>query len=58
MASKLLAKKSTVYTISPVSVEGTKQIETLEEIKNVKLDLVITLGGDGTTLRVFSKFRK
>ena len=32
---------------------GTKQIETLEEIKKVKLDLVVTLGGDGTTLRVF-----
>ena len=28
-------------------------METLEEIQNVKLDLVITLGGDGTTLRVF-----
>ena len=53
VAKKLLAKKATVYTISPVSVDGTKQIETLEEIKNVKLDLVITLGGDGTTLRVF-----
>ncbi|HJJ20725.1 MAG: NAD(+)/NADH kinase [Crenarchaeota archaeon] len=53
VANKLLAKKSTVYTISPVMVEGAKQIETLEEIKNIKLDLIITLGGDGTTLRVF-----
>jgi NAD+ kinase len=53
VAKKLLATKATVYTISPVIVEGTKQIETLEEIKKVKLDLVITLGGDGTTLRVF-----
>ena len=53
VAKKLLAKKATVYTISPVSVEGAKQIETLEEIQKVKLDLVITLGGDGTTLRVF-----
>ena len=33
-------------------------METLEEIKNVKLDLVITLGGDGTTLQSFPKFRK
>ena len=46
-------KKATVYTISPVSVEGAKQMEELEEIQNVKLDLVVTLGGDGTTLRVF-----
>jgi NAD+ kinase len=53
VAIKLLATKATVYTISPVSVEGAKQMETLEEIKNVQLDLVITLGGDGTTLRVF-----
>ncbi len=52
-AKKLLANKATVYTISPVSVEGAKQMEELEEIQNVKLDLVVTLGGDGTTLRVF-----
>ena len=53
IAKKLLAKKSTIYTISPIQVEGAKQLETLEELKKVKLDLVITLGGDGTTLRVF-----
>ena len=53
IAKKLLAKKSTVYTISPIKVGGTKQLETLEELKKIKLDLVITLGGDGTTLRVF-----
>ena len=53
IAKKLLAKKSTVYTISPIEVEGAKRIETLEELKKEKLDLVITLGGDGTTLRVF-----
>ena len=53
VAKKLLAKKSTVYTISPIEVEGTKKVETLEDLKKVKLDLVITLGGDGTTLRVF-----
>ena len=53
VTKKLLAKKATVYTISPVKVNDAKQMETLEEIKNVKLDLVITLGGDGTTLRVF-----
>ena len=53
VAKKLLAKKSKVYTISPIEVDGAKQIETLEELKKVKLDLVVTLGGDGTTLRVF-----
>ena len=53
VAKKILAKKSKVFTISPVKVEGAKEIESLEELKKVKLDLVITLGGDGTTLRVF-----
>ena len=33
VAKKLLAKKATVYTISPVSVEGAKQMEELEEIQ-------------------------
>gem|GEM_PF-4709240 len=47
VTEKLLVKKITAYTISPVSVEGANQIETLEEIKNMKIDLVITLGGDG-----------
>ncbi|MBS1267527.1 MAG: NAD kinase [Nitrosopumilus sp.] len=53
VAKKLLVKKSKVYTISPIDVEGTEKIETLEELKKINLDLVITLGGDGTTLRVF-----
>lgn len=54
IAKKLLAKKSQVFTISPIEVEGTHQMETLDELKKEKrLDLVITLGGDGTTLRVF-----
>ncbi len=53
VTKKFLAKKSKVFTISPIMVEGAKQIETLEELKKEKLDLVVTLGGDGTTLRVF-----
>ena len=53
ITKKLLAKKSIVYTISPIDVEGAKKVETLEELKKEELDLVITLGGDGTTLRVF-----
>lgn len=53
VAKKLLAKKSQVYTISPVEVTGAKKVDDLEELKNTKLDLTITLGGDGTTLRTF-----
>ena len=53
VVEKLLEKKSTVYTISPIKVRGAKKVETMDELKKIKLDLVITLGGDGTTLRVF-----
>ena len=53
VAKKLLAKKSQIFTISPVEVEGAKKVGDLEELKNTKLDLTITLGGDGTTLRTF-----
>ncbi|MGI0027980.1 MAG: NAD(+)/NADH kinase [Nitrosopumilaceae archaeon] len=53
VAKKLLTKKSQVFTISPVEVEGAKKIGDLEELKDTKLDLTITLGGDGTTLRTF-----
>jgi len=55
VAKKFLAKKSTVFTISPIEVEGAKKVETLEELKATNLDLTITLGGDGTTLRAGDK---
>ncbi len=53
VAKKLLLKKIEVFTIAPVSVIGAKKVESTEELKNKKLDLVITIGGDGTTLRTF-----
>jgi len=53
VAKKLLSKKIEVFTIAPVSVTGAKKVESTEELKNKKLDLVITIGGDGTTLRTF-----
>jgi len=53
VAKKLIAKKAHVYTISPIEVSGAEKFDSLEELRKVKLDLVITLGGDGTTLRVF-----
>ena len=53
VAKKFLAKKSKVYTIAPIQVEGALRIDSLEELKKENLDLVVTLGGDGTTLRVF-----
>ncbi len=53
VVKKFLAKKSKVYTISSMEIEGAKKMESLAELKKEKLDLVVTLGGDGTTLRVF-----
>jgi len=53
VAKKFLIKKSNVYTIAPIVVEGAKTMQSLQELKKEKLDLVVTLGGDGTTLRVF-----
>ena len=53
VAKKLLAKKCQVFTISPVDVQGAKKVGDLEELKDTNLDLTITFGGDGTTLRTF-----
>lgn len=53
VAKKLLNKKIRVHTVSPVEIEGAKKVNDLEELKTTKLDLTITLGGDGTTLRTF-----
>lgn len=53
VAKKFLANKSEVFTIAPVVVEGAKKMDTTDELSGKKLDLVITLGGDGTTLRTF-----
>jgi len=53
VAKKFLAIKSKVYTIAPIEVKGAIKIETLADLKKENLDLVVTLGGDGTTLRVF-----
>jgi len=53
VARKFLKNKSRVFTVSPVSVTGTKKIDSLDELRKERLDLVVTLGGDGTTLRAF-----
>ena len=37
VAKKLLGKKAEVYTIAPVSVEGAKQVESVEELRNKNL---------------------
>ena len=57
ISKKLIAKKIKVYTIAPVSVTGSEKVESLEELSKIKLDLAVTLGGDGTTLRTFRNLR-
>ena len=44
IAVKLLKQKFEVYTISPVIVKDAKKVNSLEDLKKIKLDLVITLG--------------
>jgi len=53
IVEKLLKQKFKVYTVSPVLVKGAEKVNSLEDLRKIKLDLVITLGGDGTTLRTF-----
>ena len=57
ISKKLIAKKIKVYTIAPVDVTGAEKVESLEELSKIKLDLAVTLGGDGTTLRAFRNLR-
>ena len=57
VAKKLISKNAEVFTIAPVSVPGAKTVEIIEDLKDKKLDLIITLGGDGTTLRTFRQLQ-
>jgi NAD+ kinase len=51
--AKLLSKgKVGVFAVLPLKIEGVKSV-TLEELKDVKIDLIFAIGGDGTTLRAF-----
>ena len=51
VASRLAAAGSEVIATPPVSAEGVRVAEDVESMRGESLDMVITLGGDGTTLR-------
>lgn len=51
VTKKLLSRNIRVFTVSPVSSKGATKVDSVCELKEKKLDMVITLGGDGTTLR-------
>ncbi len=56
IAAKSIAKKlikRNIETFTTLSIKKTTRVNTIEELHDKKLDLVITLGGDGTILRVF-----
>lgn len=51
--AKLLSKnKIKTYVVLPLKIDGITPVRQ-EELKDVKLDLVFAIGGDGTTLRAF-----
>mgnify|MGYP000889963177 CR=1 FL=1 len=53
IAKELLDKHVKVFTIYPVLINNTRVVDTVENLQEGKLDFIITLGGDGTTLRTF-----
>jgi NAD+ kinase len=51
--SKLLTEsKVQVHSVLPLAIDGAIPV-TSEQLKDVKLDLIFAIGGDGTTLRAF-----
>ena len=53
VATLLNRRKIKVHTVLPFIMEDTTPITPDEELKDIKLDLVFAIGGDGTTLRAF-----
>lgn len=51
IAEKFTAIGSKVYTQVPTSVPDTVETKDINELRNADLDMLVTLGGDGTTLR-------
>ena len=52
MIAEMLSKKgATIYTIAPLSADKATMLKSLKDLKAVHIDLAITAGGDGTTLR-------
>ena len=53
VATKFLKRRAKVFTISPVSVDGAERADSIADLRTENLDLAVTMGGDGTTLRTF-----
>jgi NAD+ kinase len=50
-AARFIERGCRVCVVSPVLVDGAEQVDAIEDIGDRRLDLAVTLGGDGTTLR-------
>ncbi len=48
---KLISEGIDAYTIGPLRADGATSLEGVEELKQIKPDVVVSLGGDGTLLR-------
>ncbi|HZB00040.1 MAG TPA: NAD(+)/NADH kinase [Nitrososphaera sp.] len=53
VATLLNRRKIKVHTVLPFIMEDATPITPDKELKDIKLDLVFSIGGDGTTLRAF-----
>ncbi len=53
VATLLNRRKIKVHTVLPFIMEDATPITPDQELKDIKLDLVFAIGGDGTTLRAF-----
>ena len=51
ITKKLAERGSEIYTLLPVSDQKIIECHDLDELRTADLDMLVTLGGDGTTLR-------
>lgn len=51
MVSKFIRAGIQIYSIDDICVEGATKVEDIEELKSIRPDVIISMGGDGTLLR-------